>query len=338
MPLRIGVLMSGGVDSTVSALLLKEAGHSVLGITMINWLDGVAEKARQAADLLGIEHRIYDLRGVFKERVIDYFCSTYSRGETPNPCVECNRWIKFGALLDAARSLGCDRVATGHYVRVEQTPSGRFHLKRGLDPNKDQSYFLYALNQMQLASILFPLGGLSKAEVRSIARQHHLPVAEEKESQEICFVEDDYRNFIKAFIDARPGEVVDRQGKVLGTHRGIAFYTIGQRKGLGIAGGRPLYVSFLDRADNRIVMGEDEDLFSRSLMAGDCNFISIPRLSEPRRVEAKVRYKAVPARALITPEGGLVRVAFEQAQRAVTPGQSVVFYDDDTVLGGGRIL
>ncbi|MEN6391127.1 MAG: tRNA 2-thiouridine(34) synthase MnmA [Syntrophomonas sp.] len=338
MALKIAVLMSGGVDSTVSALLLKEAGCQILGLTMIGWDEQAAGKAAAAARGLGIEHRVVDLRGVFQDKVVDYFCRTYERGETPNPCVECNRWVKFGALLDAARQMGCEKVATGHYARIEEKTGGRFLLKRGRDQSKDQSYFLYALSREQLAHIVFPLGDLSKNEVRALAVRHGLPVAEEKESQEICFVADDYRDFLKDRVWARPGEVVDRQGQVLGTHRGIPFYTIGQRKGLGIAGGRPLYVTSLQLSSNRVIMGDNHELFSTNLLAEDCNFIIVDSLKEPMPVQAKIRYRAALAEAVIAPQGNLVRVEFEEAQRAITPGQSVVFYNGDYVVGGGRIL
>lgn len=336
--MKIAVLMSGGVDSTVSALLLKEAGHRILGLTMIAWDEQAAHKATAAARGLGIEHRVVDLRGVFQEKVVDYFCRSYERGETPNPCVECNRWVKFGALLEAARQMGCDRVATGHYARVEENGPGRFLLKRGIDQSKDQSYFLYALTGQQLAQIVFPLGEYSKDEVRALAVRRGLPVAEEKESQEICFVAGDYRDFLKDRVEARPGDIVDQQGRVLGTHRGIPFYTIGQRKGLGVAGGRPLYVSALRKESNRVVLGDNEQLFSKSLLAADCNFISIGALLEPLAVQAKIRYRAALAGAVITPQDKLIRVDFQESQRAITPGQSVVFYDGDYVVGGGRIV
>lgn len=336
--MKIAVLMSGGVDSTVSALLLKEAGHRILGLTMVGWDEQAAQQAATAALGLGIEHRVVDLRGVFQEKVVDYFCRSYERGETPNPCVECNRWVKFGALLGAARQMGCDKVATGHYARIEERNGGRFLLKRGIDQNKDQSYFLYALTQQQLAHIIFPLGDLLKNEVRDVAHRHGMPVAEEKESQEICFVSDDYRDFLADKIVAHPGDIVDGYGKVLGTHRGIPFYTIGQRRGLGIAGGRPLYVTALELKSNRVVMGDNHELFSQSLVAEECNFITIDALAGSMPVQAKIRYRAALAEAVIAPQESLVKVEFKEAQRAITPGQSVVFYDGDYVVGGGRII
>lgn len=336
--MKIAILMSGGVDSTVSALLLKEAGQQILGLTMIGWDEHAAQKAAVAANSLGIEHRVVDLRNVFQEKVVEYFCRSYERGETPNPCVACNRWVKFGALLEAAGQMGCDRVATGHYARVEEDKRGRCLLKRGVDPAKDQSYFLYALTRQQLAHVLFPLGELDKDEVRALALHYGLPAAEDKESQEICFVDSDYRDFIRDRVAARPGEIIDGQERVLGTHRGIPFYTIGQRKGLGVAGGRPLYVTDLQMESNRVVLGDNHELFSQSLLADDCNFISLDALREPVQVQAKIRYRAALADAVIAPQGNLVRVDFEEAQRAVTPGQSVVFYDGDYVIGGGRIL
>lgn len=336
--MKTAVLMSGGVDSTVSALLLKKAGHQILGLTMVGWDEQAAQKAAAAARYLGIEHRVVDLRSVFQEKVVDYFCRSYERGETPNPCVECNRWVKFGALLKSARQMGCDRVATGHYARIEEDSSGRFLLKRGTDKSKDQSYFLYALTRRQLAHIVFPLGECSKDEVRAMAVRCGLPVAEEKESQEICFVEGDYRDFIRDRVAARPGDIMDGQGRVLGTHRGIPFYTIGQRKGLGVAGGRRLYVTALNLESNRVFLGDNHELFSISLLAKECNFITLDSLEEPVQVKAKIRYRAALADAVIVRRGNLVQVDFKEAQRAITPGQSVVFYDGDYVVGGGRIL
>ncbi len=336
--MKIGMLMSGGVDSTVAALLLREQGHKLLGITMINWDEEAACKAQETAHQLGIEHKTIDMRQLFYERVIDYFCSAYSRGQTPNPCVECNRYIKFAALMDAALQLGCTKIATGHYARIQRSQQGRFLLKRGLDDSKDQSYFLYGLKQDQLARTIFPLGDLHKSEVLKMAKAYGVPAATEKESQEICFISSDYREFLEGRIDCQPGEVVDEKGKVLGHHRGLAFYTIGQRKGLGIAGGKPLYVLRLDLDNNRLCLGEEAGLFKRSLFAGECNFVSIANLDEPLLVKAKIRYRAPLAEADIVMQGDMVKLDFKDKQRAITPGQSVVFYQGDCVLGGGKIV
>ncbi|HWP98421.1 MAG TPA: tRNA 2-thiouridine(34) synthase MnmA [Syntrophomonadaceae bacterium] len=335
---KVAVLMSGGVDSTIAALLLREAGHQVLGLTMVNWDEEAARKARAAAGILDIRHHVVDLREVFQDRVVDYFCQSYARGETPNPCVECNKWIKFGPLLDKALELGCSRIATGHYAQVETGQQGRYLLKRGVDAAKDQSYFLHGLTQEQLSCTLFPLGSLLKEQVRCMGGNHGLPAAREKESQEICFIPGDYRDFLKERINYQPGPIMDLQGRVLGVHQGLPFYTIGQRKGLGISGGRPIYVVSLDREKNQVYMGDEESLLSHTLWAADCNFIAIPSLTKPLTVNARIRYRAPLAEARITPEGNLVRVDFSTPQRAIASGQSVVFYQGDYVVGGGRIV
>jgi len=336
---KAAVLLSGGIDSTVAGLLLKEQGYDVVGLTMVNWDDSVGRKGADAARWLGIKHRIVDLRREFKERVIDYFCSAYEDGYTPNPCVECNRYIKFGALLDIARQDGCDMVATGHYAQVEfNQVLNRYLLKKGLDSKKDQSYFLYRLTQDQLAHVIFPLGGFSKDEVKNIGRQMKMEMAESKESQEICFIPKDYREFLRGRIKCRSGEICDAEGRALGNHQGLAFYTIGQRKGLRISGGRPLYVVGLDTERNVLQVGEDKDLYSHSLLAAADNFIYYDKIDSSLQVKAKIRYAAQPADAAIKMENDKVRVEFVEPQRAVTRGQSVVYYLDDYVLGGGVII
>jgi tRNA-specific 2-thiouridylase len=337
--LKIAILLSGGVDSTIAALCLKEQGYQLLGLTMVNWDMRVAEKAAEAARILGIEHEIVDMRGRFKDRVVDYFCSAYEKGQTPNPCVECNNCIKFGALLEKARSEGCNMVATGHYAQVEfDLHRQRYLLKKGVDKKKDQSYFLYGLTQEQLAHIHFPLGVFSKDEVRSLARQKGMQVAESQESQEICFIQGDYRDFLKGKIKCHSGEIRDTEGKLLGKHQGLAFYTIGQRKGLGISGGKPLFVVDMDIESNTLVVGDNQDLFRDSLLAGSNNFIFFDRIMKSIEVQVKIRYAARPADATIYMEDGMVRVEFAQSQRAITPGQSVVYYQDEYVVGGGLIL
>lgn len=339
--MRVAVLMSGGVDSTAACLLLKQQGYQVGGLTMINWDASIAEKASRAAAELGIPHEVIDLRDKFKDLVIDYFCRTYSEGRTPNPCVECNRWIKFGSLLELAQARGYDKVATGHYARVDYDQSTRrYRLKRGIDPVKDQSYFLYRLDQEQLSKILFPLGEMTKEQVKSLARDHGLAVAQEKESQEICFITGDYRDFLKS-QDAvsLPGQIISRDGQILGRHQGLTRYTIGQRKGLGVNAGRPVFVVEIDAAHNQLVVDDEKYLFLDQFYAIDTNWIAIPDLLEPMTIEAKIRSAARPAAAAIFPhEKGKIRVKFEQPQRAVTPGQSVVFYQGDMVIGGGQII
>lgn len=337
--MKAAVLMSGGVDSTVAALLLKEQGHEVTGLTMINWNPEVAAKAAEAAAAIGIEHLVVDLQKQFQEKVINYFTGVYEEGQTPNPCVRCNRFIKFGSLLDYALDLGFEKVATGHYARIEyHKERKRYLLRKAKYRPKDQSYFLYALNQEQLGHILFPLGEMSKPQVKEIARGYNFKVAASKESQEICFIEGDYRDFLKGRVKYQPGSVVDLQGNVLGKHQGLPFYTIGQRKGLGISGGKPLYVVALDQENNRLILDDQEHLFGKSLTAVNNNFIYYECLEGPLQAAARIRYRAQDAPALISPEGDKIAVQFDNPQRAITPGQSIVYYLDDYVLGGGTII
>ncbi|HOQ09509.1 MAG TPA: tRNA 2-thiouridine(34) synthase MnmA [Syntrophomonadaceae bacterium] len=339
--MKVAVLMSGGVDSSVSCLLLKEQGYEVEGLTMINWDPAVGEKAARVAAGIGVKHSIVDLRKEFKEQVVDYFCSSYQSTCTPNPCVECNRWIKFGALLEIARNRGYDMVATGHYARIHyHEASGRYHLLKGTDPSRDQSYFLYRLTQEQLAHILFPLGEMTKKQVRQLAARYGLAVAEEPDSQEICFINGDYREFLREQgVALQPGEIVNMQGEVLGRHRGLTHYTIGQRKGLGISAGKPVFVVGMDPAANRLIVDDEYHLFRKELVSVDNNWIGIADLEQPLAVEAKIRSAARPAQAVIEKiNNDQVRVNFQEPQRAITPGQSVVFYQGDLVIGGGRII
>lgn len=339
--MKVAVLMSGGVDSTITCLLLKEQGYEVQGLTMINWDPAVGDKAARAAEGIGIKHIVVDLRAEFNQRVVDYFCSSYQEASTPNPCVECNRWIKFGALLEIARERGCDMVATGHYARIQyHDASGRYHLLKGSDPARDQSYFLYRLTQEQLARILFPLGEMTKVQVRQLAAQRGLTVAQEPDSQEICFITGDYREFLmKQGVNLQPGEIVNLQGEVLGRHRGLSHYTIGQRKGLGISAGKPVFVIGMDTASNRLIVDDEYHLFRKELISTDNNWIGIEDLENPLEVEAKIRSAARPAPAVIEKHGNnQVLVSFQEPQRAITPGQSVVFYQGDLVIGGGRII
>lgn len=346
--------MSGGVDSSVAALLLLEQGYDVTGITMklrsddpavenLNGgccsLDDVAD-ARRVANQLGIPHYVLNFTDLFAEKVMDYFAAAYQAGETPNPCIACNRHIKFDALLQKALAMEFDYIATGHYAVIEQGESGRWFLRKS-PAAKDQSYVLYNLTQEQLAHTLMPLGKFSKMQARELAEKHCLAVAHKPDSQEICFVPDrDYAGFLERYtgIKAPEGNFVDEEGNFLGRHRGITHYTVGQRKGLGISFGKPMYVTRIDADSNQVVLAEEGGQYRSSLVAGDLNFIPFDQLPGPLRVAAKIRYQAAPAPALLTMEtNGFAKLVFDQPQRSVTPGQAVVFYDGDLVLGGGII-
>ena len=351
------VAMSGGVDSSVAAALLLEQGYNVVGVTMNLWprksmveadtrhniccsLESVND-ARRVADRLGIPHYTLNFRDVFDREVVRDFLAEYARGRTPNPCIRCNRFVKFDALLAKALSWGANYIATGHYARVERSPEGRYLLKKALYSAKDQSYALYSLSQQQLAHTLFPLGGLEKSETRRIAADLGLATADKPESQELCFVPDgDYVGYISQRLPsaAMPGPIRNLKGEVLGTHPGIAFFTVGQRKGLGIATGKPLFVVELLPEENTVVVGEREELYSRGLLADDANWIAMVRPVGQIRVSAKIRYRStdVPALAEMGLDGS-VRIEFDEPQRAVSPGQAVVLYDDDTVVGGATI-
>ena len=341
---KVLVAMSGGVDSSVAAALLHEAGYRVSGVTLKmsgGTDDGPAADAKRVTEALGIEHRVLDVTRAFSENVVGRFVRGYRSGLTPNPCIECNRYIKFGVLFDEARKAGMDYLATGHYARIERDPkTGRFLLKKAADPSKDQSYVLYSLTQERLAHTLLPLGEYKKAGVYAIAKRYGFKGAE-RESQEICFIPDhDHSAFIARVTGERDleGDFIDAEGNVLGRHRGITRYTIGQRKGLGVSLGRPVYVVAIDPRANTVTLGEEKDLYSSSLIVKDLNVVSGERIEGALRVQAKLRYAARPQDATFIPLcGGAGRIDFDAPQRAVTPGQACVFYQGDVVVGGGTI-
>jgi tRNA-specific 2-thiouridylase len=367
--MKLAVAMSGGVDSSAAAAILKEQGHELVGFTMQLWnqrrgisvdengdplpsrccsLDDVYD-ARRVAEELGFPFYVLNLEREFERDVVQPFVASYLDGETPIPCVSCNSRLKFASLDQLAVSLGCDKVATGHYARVEfDEASNRYRLFRGRNLDKDQSYFLWELTQDQLSRAMFPLGEMSKPEVREVAREHALAVAEKSESQEICFVPDgDYAGFIDRYlaasgsVDQKPGdgEIVDADGAVVGRHSGIHRYTIGQRRGIGIAGPQPLYVTNIDAIKNQIMVGQQDDLLSSEFIAAGVNWVAFDRPDEAVQTQVRVRYRHTPAEATITPiENNRVRIVFDEPQRAITPGQATVFYRDDEVVGGGWIV
>lgn len=367
--MKIAVAMSGGVDSSAAAAMLKDEGHELIGFTMQLWnqrrginvdengeplpsrccsLDDVYDARRVAANL-GIPFYVLNLEQDFERDVVQPFVTSYLNGETPIPCVACNSRLKFASLARLAASLGCDKVATGHYARVRYNETtARYNLLRGLNPAKDQSYFLWELTQDQLACAHFPLGEMSKADVRAQARAHDLSVAEKAESQEICFVPDgNYANFIDRYLAAEnqrertpsAGEIVNQQGEVLGEHTGIHRYTVGQRRGLNISSPRPLYVLSVDHTSNRVVVGEGEDLLTNEFTAAGVNWISLTTPTQAVRAQVRVRYRHEPAPATIEllPQARAY-IRFDEPQRAIAPGQATVFYDGDEVVGGGWIV
>jgi len=357
----VAVAMSGGVDSAVAAALLARQGVPVVGITLRVWPSlrpaapearfdtccspAAVDDARGVAQALGIPHYVLNYEAEFDREVIQYFTGAYLSGETPNPCVACNARLKFGSLFVRAQGWGATRVATGHYARVEYHPAtGRYRLRRAVDLRKDQSYFLYSLTQEQLAAALFPVGHLRKEETRRLAAELGLAVASKPDSQEICFVPGDYRAYLRERAGGaiRPGTIRDAGGTPRGAHQGLAFYTVGQRRGLGIAGSRPLYVIDLDPATNEVIVGEDKDLWTREVEVGRVNLIAVAEITGPQRVLAKIRHAAAGAAGTAYPAGpDRVRLCFDEPQRAVAPGQAAVFYDandPDLVVGGGTIL
>ena len=346
--------MSGGVDSSVAAYLLKEQGYDVIGVTMQIWQEdkeyeereggccslSAVDDARRVADKIGIPFYVLNFRDSFKKNVIDYFIDEYMEGKTPNPCIACNKYLKFDELLKKAQGIGADYIATGHYAKIEEH-NGRYILVKSDDDKKDQTYALYNMTQEQLAHTLMPCGEYTKDRIREIAKEIGLSVYNKKDSEEICFIPDN--NHGRYISEARPLEVVpgnfvDKNGNVLGQHKGIVYYTIGQRKGLGIALGRPVFVTDINSRTNEVVLGPEEDIFKTDLVAKDVNFIAFDKLEEPVTVEAKVRYSGKPAEAVISPlKDGKVKVSFKEKQRAITKGQSVVFYQGNKVVGGGVI-
>lgn len=368
MSKRVVIAMSGGVDSSVAAALLVEQGYEVIGLFMRLGIatsrEGEGDRkrgccsvqdaldARSVANTLGIHFYVLNFKEEFNE-IIDYFCHEYASGRTPNPCILCNQKLKFGKLLRFAHALDADYIATGHYARVEKT-NGKYLLKKGIDQRKDQSYVLFSLTQEQLSRALFPLGTMTKDEVRQKARALNLKTKDKQESQEICFVpENDYRKLIlercaqpswHGLGQIEPGLIKDTKGRVLGRHPGIEFFTIGQRRGLGVAFGKPKYVVNIDPAENTITVGSSTELLKSELTASNLNWISISRIEGPTEVQAKIRYNHKPSKATIYPDTSTigvweerVRVIFDEPQLAITPGQAVVFYDGDIVIGGGWI-
>lgn len=356
---KVVIGMSGGVDSSVAAYLLKEQGYEVIGVTMRMWnvkdlkpkldaegnpipLKDVSEDARKVAEILDIPFHVLDFQKPFKERVMDYFVEEYLNGRTPNPCVACNRGIKWQALLEKAGEFGADYIATGHYSRIDRLPNGRYALKRAAADAKDQTYALYGLNQYQLAHTLMPVGEYPKDEIRAIAEKIGLPVAKKKDSQEICFIPDnDYADFIERTSGKNmpKGNFVTSEGTVIGEHQGLLHYTIGQRKRLNLSMGHPVFVGELRPSSNEVVIVENEDLFKHTVYADQLNFMSVPDLEDEMEAVAKIRYNHKGAPCVLKKTGAdTLECYFPEAQRAITPGQALVFYQGDYVMGGGRIV
>jgi tRNA-specific 2-thiouridylase len=350
---RVVVGMSGGVDSSVTAYLLKQEGYEVIGITL-DFLEESCQleredtccslqafmDAREVAEKIGIRHYIVNCKLDFEEKVISCFLNEYLLGRTPNPCIICNPSVKFKILLKKAEEIQAEYIATGHYARVSRQ-GDRFIIKKAFDSHKDQSYFLYRLSQRHLKHLILPLGSLTKEQVRNLAKEIGLKVFKKRESQEICFIPNgNYRDFLQKKLGKKiqSGPILDKNGNVLGTHPGISYYTIGQRKGLGISAQKPLYVTSIDASRNAIIVGQDSDLYKKEFIACQTNWVSIQELTYPIEVTAKIRYMHEGEEAKITPiDKDKVKVTFKTPQRAITPGQSVVFYNEDVLVGGGVI-
>ena len=353
------IAMSGGVDSSVAALLMQEQGYHCTGVTMKLFnnediglpvmdskccsLDDIQD-AKSVCGKMGMEHFTFNYGDRFRKEVIDRFINSYMHGMTPNPCIDCNRYLKFGDLFDKAKEIGCDYVVTGHYARIKYDESkGRYLLLKAVNPEKDQSYVLYSMTQQQLAHVQFPLGSLSKTEVRAIAEKHGFVTAHKHDSQDICFIQNGttYADFIELRTGRKfpPGNFVDTKGSILGRHKGIIHYTIGQRKGLGLALPQPMYVQHIDVKRNEVVLSTNEELFTSTLTATDINLIDCERITEPRRVKARIRYHHAEQWATVTqPDDNTLHIEFDEPQRAITKGQAVVMYDGNVVVGGGRII
>ncbi len=348
---KVVAALSGGVDSSVAALLLKEAGYEVIGITMHLWceekwgpvnqrrpccsMDSI-HNAEQVCHLLGIPFYVLNLEKEFQQYVVDYFCQEYRQGRTPNPCIACNQYIKSHFLLHHSLALGAQYLATGHYARIIFSQN-RYHLLKAGDANKDQSYVLYMLGQEELRYLLFPIGNYSKAEVRHLARDRELPVADKPDSQDLCFISDDYRNFLNRFHPSFPGDIVDTKGKVIKKHQGLFRYTVGQRYTAKTHPDERLYILRIDPIRNQITVGREDGLYTQKLTAQGIKWVSGIAPEEPITITAKIRYNSPETSAILYPHPDFVEVIFDQPQRAVTPGQAVVFYQGDEVLGGGTI-